>query len=150
MGAVYRLTLRQLSGRWRILIMTVLSALPIAITLLVLSFDDAPSVPDFEKVVLSTMLAGAIAPLIVLAIAGGEHGEHEGLDGLERRRVHRGRNEYSQPEYSAAARRPQPFAACRASALELPKLAQASAISLRRVEPLDDSLESVFGYLVEG
>jgi ABC-2 type transport system ATP-binding protein len=34
--------------------------------------------------------------------------------------------------------------------IELPKLAKSSAISLRRVEPLDDSLESVFGYLVEG
>lgn len=34
--------------------------------------------------------------------------------------------------------------------IELPRLAQAARISLRRVEPLDDSLESVFGYLVEG
>ncbi|MDX2059207.1 MAG: ABC transporter ATP-binding protein [Gemmatimonadales bacterium] len=34
--------------------------------------------------------------------------------------------------------------------LELPRLAQSAGISLRRVEPLDDSLESVFGYLVEG
>ncbi len=33
--------------------------------------------------------------------------------------------------------------------VELPRLAQAAGISLRRVEPLDDSLESVFGYLVE-
>jgi ABC-2 type transport system ATP-binding protein len=33
--------------------------------------------------------------------------------------------------------------------IELPRLAQAAAIRLRRVEPLDDSLESVFGYLVE-
>jgi len=33
--------------------------------------------------------------------------------------------------------------------IELPRLAQSAAISLRRVEPLDDSLESVFGYLVE-
>lgn len=33
--------------------------------------------------------------------------------------------------------------------LALPRLAQAHSISLRRVEPLDDSLESVFGYLVE-
>jgi ABC-2 type transport system ATP-binding protein len=33
--------------------------------------------------------------------------------------------------------------------VELPRLAQASAIRLQRVEPLDDSLESVFGYLVE-
>ncbi|HEX6574407.1 MAG TPA: ABC transporter ATP-binding protein [Gemmatimonadaceae bacterium] len=33
--------------------------------------------------------------------------------------------------------------------MELPRLAQSGSISLRRVEPLDDSLESVFGYLVE-
>jgi ABC-2 type transport system ATP-binding protein len=34
--------------------------------------------------------------------------------------------------------------------VELPKMAQSGAIRLRRVEPMDDSLESVFGYLVEG
>ncbi len=34
--------------------------------------------------------------------------------------------------------------------MEIPRLAQTAAIGLRRVEPLDDSLESVFGYLVEG
>jgi hypothetical protein len=34
--------------------------------------------------------------------------------------------------------------------IELPRLARTGGISLRRVEPLDDSLESVFGYLVEG
>ena len=33
--------------------------------------------------------------------------------------------------------------------VELPRLAQRAGVSLRRVEPLDDSLESVFGYLVE-
>jgi ABC-2 type transport system ATP-binding protein len=33
--------------------------------------------------------------------------------------------------------------------IELPRLAKSGSISLRRVEPLDDSLESVFGYLVE-
>ncbi len=33
--------------------------------------------------------------------------------------------------------------------MELPKLARDAGIGLRRVEPLDDSLESVFGYLVE-
>jgi ABC-2 type transport system ATP-binding protein len=34
--------------------------------------------------------------------------------------------------------------------IELPRLSQQAGIRLRRVEPLDDSLESVFGYLVEG
>ncbi|MDX1393398.1 MAG: ABC transporter ATP-binding protein [Gemmatimonadota bacterium] len=33
--------------------------------------------------------------------------------------------------------------------IDLPRLAQSASIGLRRVEPLDDSLESVFGYLVE-
>lgn len=33
--------------------------------------------------------------------------------------------------------------------MELPRLAKSASIGLRRVEPLDDSLESVFGYLVE-
>ena len=37
----------------------------------------------------------------------------------------------------------------RALQIELPRLAQKASIRLRRVEPLDDSLESVFGYLVE-
>jgi ABC-2 type transport system ATP-binding protein len=33
--------------------------------------------------------------------------------------------------------------------IELPRLAQSASIRLTKVEPLDDSLESVFGYLVE-
>lgn len=69
MGAVYRLTLQQLTGRWRLLIMALLAAMPVAIAVLVLSFDQAPTVGEFEVIILSTMLAGSIAPLIVLATA---------------------------------------------------------------------------------
>ncbi|NOT08913.1 MAG: ABC transporter permease subunit [Gemmatimonadales bacterium] len=69
MGAVYLLTLRQLSGRWRILIMTVLAAMPVIFAVLTLRSKDAPSVMEFEVAVLSAMLAGSIAPLVVLAIA---------------------------------------------------------------------------------
>ena len=68
MGEVYRLTLRQLTGRWRLIIMTVLAALPVIITTLMVHSDTAPSVGGFERTVLSGMLAGAITPLIVLAI----------------------------------------------------------------------------------
>jgi ABC-2 type transport system permease protein len=70
MGSVYLLTLRQLSGRWRLLIMTVLAAMPVGIAMLMLASRSAPSVPEFELVVLSGMLAGTIGPLVVLAIAG--------------------------------------------------------------------------------
>jgi ABC-2 type transport system permease protein len=69
MGAVYALTLRQLTGRWRMIILTVLAAAPVLVTMLVLSFSDAPSVGEFEMVVFNAMLAGSIAPLVVLAIA---------------------------------------------------------------------------------
>lgn len=69
MGAVYRLTLRQLSGRWRLTIMTVLASMPVLIAVLTLRSSTAPSVAEFEMIVFSTMLAGSIAPLIVLAIA---------------------------------------------------------------------------------
>ena len=69
MGSVYALTLRQLSGRWRLLIMTVLAAMPVLIALLMLRSPHAPSVIEFEVAILSAMLAGSIAPLVVLAIA---------------------------------------------------------------------------------
>ena len=69
MSTVYLLTLRQVSGRWRLAIMTVLSLLPVIIALAMLSQGDAPSVREFETGVLSAMLAGSIAPLVVLAIS---------------------------------------------------------------------------------
>lgn len=69
MGAIYRLTLRQLLGRWRLLIMTALASMPVVVSLLVLRSMRAPSVEDFESVVFSAMLAGSITPLVVLAIA---------------------------------------------------------------------------------
>lgn len=74
MGAVYRLTLRQLSGRWRLAIMGVLAALPVVIVLLMLRSGDAPSVGEFETAILGAMLAGSIAPLVVLATAAASFG----------------------------------------------------------------------------
>jgi len=74
MGAVFRLTLRQLSGRGRLLIMTILAALPVVTAVLMLRSSEAPSVMDFEMAALSALLAGAIAPLVVLAIAASAFG----------------------------------------------------------------------------
>jgi ABC-2 type transport system permease protein len=69
MGSVYRLTLRQLAGRWRLAIMTVLAAMPVAIAVLMLRQADVASVTEFETAILSAMLSGSITPLVVLAIA---------------------------------------------------------------------------------
>ena len=48
--------------------MTVLAAMPITVAALTLRSTSAPSVSDFEEIVFSVMLAGSIAPLVVLAI----------------------------------------------------------------------------------
>lgn len=69
MGPVFSLTLRQLSGRWRLAIMTVLAALPVLFTVLVVGGSSTPWVGEYEVIVLSTMLAGSISPLIIVAIA---------------------------------------------------------------------------------
>jgi ABC-2 type transport system permease protein len=69
MGSVFVLTLRQLSGRWRLAIMTALAALPVVFTALVVRSASAPFVDEFEGLVLSTMLVGSIAPLILVASA---------------------------------------------------------------------------------
>ncbi|MDF1502748.1 ABC transporter permease [Roseisolibacter sp. H3M3-2] len=74
MGAVYLLTLRQLTGRGRLAVLAVLAALPMLVAVLLLRQGDAPSVTEFETAVLSAMLAGSIAPLVVLAIAAAAFG----------------------------------------------------------------------------
>jgi ABC-2 type transport system permease protein len=74
MMEVYRLTLRQLSGTWRLIIMTVLALMPVLITMMMLYDDNTLSVWEFETSILSAMLAGSIAPLVVLAIAAAAFG----------------------------------------------------------------------------
>lgn len=74
MRSVYVLTLRQLSGRWRLTIMTVLAALPVIITVLALWDNEAGSVREFETAILGAMFAGSIVPLVVLAIAAAAFG----------------------------------------------------------------------------
>lgn len=70
MSSVFLLTVRQLTGKWRLVIMTVLAIMPVLFTALLMSFSSVPFVSEFEEIVLSTMLAGSIAPFIVVSIAG--------------------------------------------------------------------------------
>lgn len=80
MGPIYRLTLRQITSRWRLLIMAALASLPVVVAVLTLRSSGAPSVGEFETVVFDHMLSGAITPLVVLAIATVSFG-HEVEDG---------------------------------------------------------------------
>lgn len=69
MLSIYRLTLRQLSGRARLLILVVLAVMPVMTAALLLAESGTDSVSEFELGVLSAGLFGSILPLVVLAIA---------------------------------------------------------------------------------
>ncbi|MBN4064632.1 ABC transporter permease subunit [Dehalococcoides mccartyi] len=68
MWFVYKLTLRQLSGRWRLLITLLLTSLPVVMGVVQNLVDDNPPDADFQMTVVG-LLAGVILPLVVLAIA---------------------------------------------------------------------------------
>src|SRR6187549_3130807 len=67
MGTVYRLALRQVTGKWRLIIMTVLATMPVVIATIMVNAREAPSLEEFETGVLGAMLLGSITPLVVLA-----------------------------------------------------------------------------------
>ncbi len=69
MGPVYRLTLRQLSGKWRLLITIVLTLLPVVMAVIRSLADDMGAGHEFEDIVINGLLTGSILPLVVLAIA---------------------------------------------------------------------------------
>ena len=69
MLSIYQLTLRQLSGRARLLILVVLAVMPVVTAALLLAESGTDSVSDFDIGVLSAGLFGSILPLVVLAIA---------------------------------------------------------------------------------
>ncbi len=66
MGLIFSLTLRQLSGKWRLIIIAVLSVLPVIMGLT--RPDDAP-LSEVDDVLVNGMLASAILPIVVLAVA---------------------------------------------------------------------------------
>lgn len=68
MWFVYRLTVRQLSGRWRLLITFILTALPVVMAVVRSLVEDGPPDAEFEQGVIGMLLA-VIMPLVVLAIA---------------------------------------------------------------------------------
>lgn len=70
MSSVYLLTLRQLSGRWRLGIMSVLAVMPVLLAWLVVAQERTGDMTEFEGIVFNGLLAGSIGPLVVLAIGG--------------------------------------------------------------------------------
>jgi ABC-2 type transport system permease protein len=75
MTSIYRLTLRQLAGRWRLAIIAAVATLPPLIAVMMLHSSSAPSMLEFETAILGALLAGAVAPLVMLALAAAALGD---------------------------------------------------------------------------
>lgn len=69
MSAIYVLTLRQLTGRWRLAILLGLCALPLAVAAAAGSAADAPTPSQFDDLLLDGLLASSVLPLVALAVA---------------------------------------------------------------------------------
>ena len=55
MLSVYLLTIRQLTGKWRLVIMSVLALMPIGMAVMAIWSSPSPSVEEFEIIVFSNM-----------------------------------------------------------------------------------------------
>ncbi len=69
MMAVYFLSLRQLRGRWRIIALIGLLALPMVPAIVAVLASDKPTAEDLDNALLMAALASAILPIVVLTLA---------------------------------------------------------------------------------
>lgn len=69
MSLIYTLTLRQLAGKWRVIIIVVLSILPIVMAIASTIGQDSTSQSEIDDFLVNGMFASAILPIIVLALA---------------------------------------------------------------------------------
>ncbi len=71
MTEIFRLTLRQLLGRWRVLLIVFLASLPTLIVLLVKwqNPEEAKFNQDFIQVMIDTMIIAGILPIVVMTVA---------------------------------------------------------------------------------
>ncbi len=71
MGALFRLSLRQLTGKWRLLLLLLLAALPVGLAVLVALTlgEDETSNEEFVDTLLDALLIGGVMPIISLVLA---------------------------------------------------------------------------------
>ena len=71
MGPIFWLSLRQLGGRWRLLIILLLAALPIALAVVVSYFkaEDEEYVEGFVNVLLDGLIVSGSLPIVVMVLA---------------------------------------------------------------------------------
>ena len=69
MRSIYFLSIRQLTGKWRLLILVVLAALPALVGVLVTVGSKRPTPARLDDALLDGLMASAVLPIIVLAVA---------------------------------------------------------------------------------
>ena len=75
MAQIFKLTLRQLLGRWRVLLIVFLASLPTLIVLLVKWQDDSAAYDqDFVQVMIDTMIIAGILPIVTMTVASAAFG----------------------------------------------------------------------------
>ena len=76
MAEIFRLTLRQLLGRWRVLLIVFLASLPTLIVLLVKWQDPENAVynQEFVQGMIDAMIVGGIMPIVTMTVAAAAFG----------------------------------------------------------------------------
>jgi ABC-2 type transport system permease protein len=68
-SSIYLLSIRQLTGRWRLLILAGLAALPPLMAVIATAGSDRPTPSQLDDALLDGLLASAVLPIVVLAVA---------------------------------------------------------------------------------
>ena len=76
MGTIFKLSVRQLTGRWRVALIIFLAALPVGLAIIVhfAAKDDPTFNRDFTNVLLDGMLVAGILPIVTMALATSSFG----------------------------------------------------------------------------
>jgi ABC-2 type transport system permease protein len=67
--SIYVLTLRQLTGKWRLVILAGLAALPPLVAVIATAGSNRPTPSELDDALLDGLLASAVLPVVVLAVA---------------------------------------------------------------------------------
>ncbi len=69
MGTILQLSLRQLAGRKRLVIIFLLALLPVVLSVIIATFGEDNNPSDFAEVMLDRMIMAAILPIVTIAFA---------------------------------------------------------------------------------
>ena len=76
MGVIFGLSIRQLTGRWRVALIVLLAALPVGLAIIVhfAAKGDATFNEDFTNILLDGLLVAGILPIVTMALATSSFG----------------------------------------------------------------------------